>query len=131
MSDYLHWWIFMDSYEAILDKLTTDLKKVKIQKCKCGYLGTNFYGHIWRQHREFIYPEDGSILESAMMKLQVIRKNEHMSDLQETVDRDSIKNVGLPKEGNKVNGTDRNDKAVKDGSSLESAMVELQVIKKK
>ena len=27
MSDYLHWWIFMDSYEAVLDKLTTDLKK--------------------------------------------------------------------------------------------------------
>ena len=67
MSDYLYWWILMDSYEASLDKITTDLQEVKIQSCKCGYLGTNFYGHIWRHHREFINPENGSTLENAMV----------------------------------------------------------------
>ena len=61
MSKYLHWWIFMDLYEAVLDKMTADLKKVKIQKCKCGYLVINFYGYIWQHHHELINPDDGTI----------------------------------------------------------------------
>ena len=74
----------LDSYEAILDKITTDLEEVKLQKCKCGYLGANFHGHIRRHQREFIIPEDGSIQGNAMMELQDNRTNGQISNCQET-----------------------------------------------
>ena len=154
MCDYLHWWILMDSYEASLDKITTDVQEVSIQKCECGYLGTNFYGHIWHNHREFINPVDGSILESAMVKLQVNRKNgqssdhqetsykasngagwqaqdvglEQKSDLQETAGRESIENVGLTTEISKENDIDENgDKTTKkddEGDTADEAIKE-------
>ena len=61
LSKYLHWWIFMDLYEAVLDNLTADIENVKIQRCKCGYSFIDFHSHIWQHHPECINPDDGTI----------------------------------------------------------------------
>ena len=114
------------------DKITTDLQEVKIQNCKCGYLGTKFYEHIWRHHREFINPENGLILENVMVKLLANRKNgqnsnrqetshkadnraswqaqdvriKQRSDLQEIADRESIEDVRLTTEDDEDDDAD-------------------------
>ena len=74
MSEYNHWWTFMDLYMAVLDKLTECLETVKIQRCKCGYLVIFFYGHIMQHHHELIN-SDGTVRENAMLELQDTRTN--------------------------------------------------------
>ena len=63
LSKNLHWWIFLDMYEASLDKLTMDIKKVKIQKCnyRCGYSFIDIHSHIWQHHPELINPNTGTV----------------------------------------------------------------------
>ena len=63
LSENLHWWMFRDMYEASLEELTMDIKKVQIQRCnyRCGYSFIDIHSHMWQYHPELIDPNTGTV----------------------------------------------------------------------
>ena len=86
MSEHTYWYIFMDLYMVVLDRLTDCLQTVKLQKCKCGFTAVFFYGHIMQYHYEFINP-DGTVKGNAISELQETESNEQSSIRQEVSDK--------------------------------------------
>ena len=62
LNEKLHWWIFRDMYEASLEELIMDVKKVQIQRCnyRCGYSFIDFHSHMRHHHPELINTNTGT-----------------------------------------------------------------------
>ena len=48
LSSSLYWWIYMDTYEASLDTLTMDIKRLEIERCAymgCGFTFIDIHSH--------------------------------------------------------------------------------------
>ena len=49
----------MDTYEASLDTITLDIKRLEIEKCaymSCGFTFLDIHSHYWQFHPEYIKP---------------------------------------------------------------------------